>query len=82
MESNWDRYEEAERAEEDDDTPTQKGTNYHVLLESAGKTPTPSGPGCSHNTHYLLLLFLFVLAACDRYANESCRVLNLHLRFN
>ncbi|XP_037541852.1 cell death regulator Aven [Nematolebias whitei] len=36
LESNWDRYKEAEGAEEEDDTPTQKGTNYHVLLESAG----------------------------------------------
>ncbi|GLD49656.1 cell death regulator Aven [Lates japonicus] len=36
LESNWDRYKESERQEPDDDMPTQRGTNYHVLLESAG----------------------------------------------
>jgi len=35
--SNWDRYEASERKEPDDDMPTQRGTDYHVLLESAGK---------------------------------------------
>ncbi|XP_017267349.1 cell death regulator Aven [Kryptolebias marmoratus] len=40
LESNWDRYEEAERAEEDADTPAQRGTDYHVLLESAGDSFT------------------------------------------
>uniref|UniRef100_A0A3Q3GXQ3 Uncharacterized protein n=1 Tax=Kryptolebias marmoratus TaxID=37003 RepID=A0A3Q3GXQ3_KRYMA len=45
LESNWDRYEEAERAEEDADTPAQRGTDYHVLLESAGKTPAGSWLG-------------------------------------
>uniref|UniRef100_G3NYU0 Apoptosis, caspase activation inhibitor n=1 Tax=Gasterosteus aculeatus aculeatus TaxID=481459 RepID=G3NYU0_GASAC len=34
--SNWDRYEASEREEPDEDTPTQRGTDYHVLLESAG----------------------------------------------
>lgn len=38
LESNWDRYAESERQEPDDDTPTQRGTDYLVLLESAGKT--------------------------------------------
>uniref|UniRef100_A0AAQ4QV25 Apoptosis, caspase activation inhibitor n=1 Tax=Gasterosteus aculeatus aculeatus TaxID=481459 RepID=A0AAQ4QV25_GASAC len=33
--SNWDRYEASEREEPDEDTPTQRGTDYHVLLESA-----------------------------------------------
>ncbi|KAF0023701.1 hypothetical protein F2P81_024331 [Scophthalmus maximus] len=33
--SNWDRYEESERKEPDDDTPTQRGADFHVLLESA-----------------------------------------------
>lgn len=37
LESNWDRYEESERPEPADDTPTQRGTDYHVLLESAGE---------------------------------------------
>lgn len=37
LESNWDRYKESERQEPDDDLPTQRGTDYHVLLESAGK---------------------------------------------
>lgn len=37
LESNWDRYEVSERQEPDDDTPTQRGTDYHILLESAGK---------------------------------------------
>uniref|UniRef100_A0A3Q2ED33 Apoptosis, caspase activation inhibitor n=1 Tax=Cyprinodon variegatus TaxID=28743 RepID=A0A3Q2ED33_CYPVA len=40
LESNWDRYEEAERAEEDDNMPSQRGTDYHVLLESAGDSFT------------------------------------------
>ncbi|XP_040919970.1 cell death regulator Aven [Toxotes jaculatrix] len=40
LESNWDRYEASERQEPDDDTPTQRGTDYHVLLESAGDSFT------------------------------------------
>ncbi|XP_039981287.1 cell death regulator Aven [Xiphias gladius] len=40
LESNWDRYKESERQEPDDDTPTQRGTDYHVLLESAGDSFT------------------------------------------
>ncbi|KAM4600322.1 cell death regulator Aven isoform 2-T2 [Polymixia lowei] len=40
LETNWDRYEESERAEPADDTPTQRGTDYHVLLESAGDSFT------------------------------------------
>ncbi|XP_014863972.1 PREDICTED: cell death regulator Aven isoform X1 [Poecilia mexicana] len=36
LESNWDRYEASERAEEDDGTPSQRGTDFHVLLASAG----------------------------------------------
>ncbi|KAG7508751.1 hypothetical protein JOB18_023382 [Solea senegalensis] len=35
LESNWDRYQESERQEPDDDMPTRRGTDYHVLLESA-----------------------------------------------
>nr|XP_020459539.1 cell death regulator Aven [Monopterus albus]XP_020459540.1 cell death regulator Aven [Monopterus albus] len=40
LETNWDRYEESERQEPEDDTPTQRGTDYHVLLESAGDSFT------------------------------------------
>nr|XP_019953116.1 PREDICTED: cell death regulator Aven [Paralichthys olivaceus] len=40
LESNWDRYEASEKQEPDDDTPTQRGTDYHVLLESAGDSFT------------------------------------------
>lgn len=40
LESNWDRYEESERQEPDDDTPAKRGTDYHVLLESAGDSFT------------------------------------------
>ncbi|XP_070704903.1 cell death regulator Aven [Pempheris klunzingeri] len=40
LESNWDRYEESERQEPDDNTPTQRGTDYQVLLESAGDSFT------------------------------------------
>ncbi|XP_058468929.1 cell death regulator Aven [Solea solea] len=40
LESNWDRYQESERQEPDDDMPTQRGTDYHVLLESAGDSFT------------------------------------------
>ncbi|XP_038582166.1 cell death regulator Aven [Micropterus salmoides] len=40
LESNWDRYEVSERQEPDDDTPTQRGTDYHILLESAGDSFT------------------------------------------
>uniref|UniRef100_A0A3Q4GFW9 Apoptosis, caspase activation inhibitor n=1 Tax=Neolamprologus brichardi TaxID=32507 RepID=A0A3Q4GFW9_NEOBR len=40
LESNWDRYEESERPEPDDDTPTQRGTDFHVLLASAGDSFT------------------------------------------
>lgn len=38
LESNWDRYEESERQGPDDDVPNQRGTDYHVLLESAGRS--------------------------------------------
>lgn len=37
LESNWDRYEESEKQEPDDGTPAKRGTDYHVLLGSAGK---------------------------------------------
>uniref|UniRef100_A0A1A8LRJ3 Apoptosis, caspase activation inhibitor n=2 Tax=Nothobranchius pienaari TaxID=704102 RepID=A0A1A8LRJ3_9TELE len=40
LESNWDRYEEAERTEEEDDLPTRRGTDFHELLESAGDSFT------------------------------------------
>uniref|UniRef100_A0A8C6KG07 Uncharacterized protein n=1 Tax=Nothobranchius furzeri TaxID=105023 RepID=A0A8C6KG07_NOTFU len=40
LESNWDRYEEAERAEEENDMPTRRGTDFHELLESAGDSFT------------------------------------------
>ncbi|XP_074541850.1 cell death regulator Aven [Halichoeres trimaculatus] len=40
LESNWDRYAESEKQEPEDDTPTQRGTDYHVLLESAGDSFT------------------------------------------
>ncbi|KAF7664021.1 hypothetical protein LDENG_00191970 [Lucifuga dentata] len=40
LESNWDRYEASEREEPTDDIPTQRGTDYHVLLESAGDSFT------------------------------------------
>ncbi|XP_031656810.1 cell death regulator Aven isoform X2 [Oncorhynchus kisutch] len=40
LESNWDRYKESEKEEPSDDTPTQRGTDYHVLLESAGDSFT------------------------------------------
>ncbi|KAA0708572.1 Cell death regulator [Triplophysa tibetana] len=45
LESNWDRYEESERKETNEDVPTKRGTDYHVLLSSAGhfsfRTPLP-----------------------------------------
>nr|XP_046230038.1 cell death regulator Aven [Scatophagus argus]XP_046230039.1 cell death regulator Aven [Scatophagus argus] len=40
LESNWDRYEESEKQEADDDVPSQRGADYHVLLESAGDSFT------------------------------------------
>ncbi|XP_068198070.1 cell death regulator Aven [Antennarius striatus] len=40
LESNWDRYEESEKKEAEDDVPTQRGTDYHILLESAGDSFT------------------------------------------
>ncbi|KAE8286712.1 Cell death regulator Aven [Larimichthys crocea] len=40
LESNWDRYKESEKKEPDDDTPTHRGADYHVLLESAGDSFT------------------------------------------
>lgn len=38
LESNWDRYEESEKEETNEDVPAQRGTDYHVLLTSAGKS--------------------------------------------
>ncbi|XP_053192848.1 cell death regulator Aven [Scomber japonicus] len=40
LESNWDRYAESEKEEPTDDTPAHRGTDYHVLLESAGDSFT------------------------------------------
>ncbi|MCI4389511.1 hypothetical protein PGIGA_G00098890 [Pangasianodon gigas] len=40
LESNWDRYEESEKEEVNDDVPVQRGTDYHVLLTSAGDSFT------------------------------------------
>lgn len=40
LESNWDRYEASETQEEEQDTPTQRGTDYSVLLQSAGDSFT------------------------------------------
>ncbi|KAG7222683.1 hypothetical protein INR49_026292, partial [Caranx melampygus] len=45
LESNWDRYAESERQEPDDDTPTQRGTDYLVLLESAASVVSVLPPG-------------------------------------
>ncbi|XP_057679377.1 cell death regulator Aven [Corythoichthys intestinalis] len=36
LESNWDRYEDSEKEETPEDIPTIRGTDYHVLLGSAG----------------------------------------------
>ncbi|XP_036405244.1 cell death regulator Aven, partial [Megalops cyprinoides] len=36
LESNWDRYEEEEKAQLKEEGPMQKGMDYHVLLGSAG----------------------------------------------
>ncbi|XP_075939904.1 cell death regulator Aven isoform X2 [Anarhichas minor] len=38
--SNWERYEASERPEPDDDTPAQRGIDYHLLLEAAGDSFT------------------------------------------
>uniref|UniRef100_A0A8C7XPA0 Apoptosis, caspase activation inhibitor n=1 Tax=Oryzias sinensis TaxID=183150 RepID=A0A8C7XPA0_9TELE len=40
LESNWDRYKESERVEREEDMPTRRGEDYHVLLESAGDSFT------------------------------------------
>ncbi|XP_053345164.1 cell death regulator Aven [Clarias gariepinus] len=40
LESNWDRYAESEKDEVNDDVPVQRGTDYHVLLSSAGDSFT------------------------------------------
>lgn len=40
LETNWDRYEESEKQEINEDVPTQRGTDYHVLLTSAGDSYT------------------------------------------
>ncbi len=42
LESNWDRYEQSEKEEMNEDVPAQRGTDYHVLLTSAGKTWLPT----------------------------------------
>lgn len=54
LESNWDRYAESEKQEPEDDTPTQRGTDYHVLLESAGKIRPVKPPvkfNFAHHVH-------------------------------
>lgn len=38
--SNWDRYKESEKEEINEDVPAQRGTDYHVLLTSAGDSFT------------------------------------------
>lgn len=37
LQSNWDRYQDSEKVECDDDTPTVRGTDFDVLLAAAGK---------------------------------------------
>lgn len=37
LESNWDRYQDSEKVECDDDTPTVRGTDFDVLLAAAGE---------------------------------------------
>ncbi|KAI9543857.1 hypothetical protein NQZ68_004905 [Dissostichus eleginoides] len=44
LESNWDRYEASERQEPDDETPAQRGTDYHVLMESAASVVRALAP--------------------------------------
>lgn len=40
LETNWDRYKESEKEEINEDVPSQRGTDYHVLLTSAGDSFT------------------------------------------
>lgn len=40
LECNWDRYEASEKEEAAEDTPTQRGTDYSVLIQSAGDSFT------------------------------------------
>ncbi|KAK2864123.1 hypothetical protein Q7C36_003277 [Tachysurus vachellii] len=40
LESNWVRYEESEKEEVNDGVPEQRGTDYHILLTSAGDSYT------------------------------------------
>ncbi|XP_061668949.1 cell death regulator Aven [Syngnathoides biaculeatus] len=40
LQSNWDRYEDSEKQETPDNMPTIRGTDYHVLLGSAGDCVT------------------------------------------
>ncbi|XP_066532568.1 cell death regulator Aven isoform X2 [Hoplias malabaricus] len=40
LESNWDRYEEPEKDKDNDGVPVQRGTDYNVLLSSAGDSYT------------------------------------------
>lgn len=48
LESNWDRYKESEKQEVDDDMPTRRGADYHVLLESAGELRPPEARFLCH----------------------------------
>lgn len=49
LESNWDRYQDSEKVECDDDTPTVRGTDFDVLLAAAGKVLlSPASLGDRH----------------------------------
>ncbi|KAJ8269881.1 hypothetical protein GJAV_G00107840 [Gymnothorax javanicus] len=84
LESNWDRYEAEEKDKSQEEGPTQRGTDYHVLLGSAGDSFTQfrfteekewEAESSAVNQVSALLVDLQALA-------QSLQGLPVHLRLN
>ncbi|XP_035278140.1 cell death regulator Aven [Anguilla anguilla] len=84
LESNWDRYEAEEKEKLQEEGPTQRGTDYHALLGSAGDSFTQfrlseekdwEADSLSSNQVSAMLVDLQALA-------QSLQQLPLHVRLN
>lgn len=58
--SNWDRYQDTEKEVDNESGESQRGTDFSVLLSSAGMNSNCSHTGCAMNVAETLM-FLFKL---------------------
>lgn len=86
LESNWDRYQDSEKVECDDDTPTVRGTDFDVLLAAAGKVLlSPAALGDRHqrlvsSANLNRLTLLICLLRCALTAAEIFASAHIPLR--